>query len=164
MNVMAQTKWVIVLVLLAAVAAAQSKGGLKAPPALTATPDPQAEAELRQLERAWLDAYDNNDAAAMESILADGFVITYGDGKMLDKKQVIAGLKPGAPKNPDAQQYTEDSTVRIYGDTAVITGRYIYKQRKGDKETVSQSRYTDTYIKLKGRWQVVASHLAMILR
>jgi ketosteroid isomerase-like protein len=130
---------------------------------LQATPTPAVESELRQLELAWLDAYDNNDAAAMERIVADDFQITYGDGRILNKKQTIAGLKPSAPKDANSEQYTEDSVVRVYGNTAIITGVYIYKHRDSDKETMSRSRYTDTYLKRKGRWQVVSSHLSPIL-
>ena len=131
---------------------AQTKG-------LKAQPNAAVEQELRDLERAWLDAYDNNDAAAMKRILADNFTITYENGAVLDKKQTLANLRPGAPKDPNARQYTEDSVVRVYGNAAVITGRYINKRRDGDKEIVRESRYTDTYLKRQGRWQVVASHL-----
>ncbi len=138
--------------------AAQSQTGV-----LPAKPNAKVEAELRQLERQWLDAYDNNDTAAMERIVADDFQITYGDGRTLNKKQTLASLKPGAPKDANSEQYTEDSVVRVYGKTAIITGVYIYQQRDGDKETISRSRYTDTYRKRKGRWQVISSHLSPLL-
>jgi hypothetical protein len=122
---------------------------------IKATPDAKAEQELRKLEREWLDA----DAAGVERIEADDFTITYGDGSVRDKAQYIEMAKRGT-KDPNVSQWTEDSQVRIYGDTAIITGRFLYK----NKETVSQSRYTDTYIKRNGRWQVVASHLSNIAK
>lgn len=143
--------------LLAGVAAQAQQPGFKA------KPDTKTEAELRQLERDWLAAYDNNDVAAMERIVADDFLITYPNGSALNKKQVIALLKPGQARDENLWQYTEETSVRIYGNTAVLTGIYVQKQRRGDKEITNRARYTDTYVKNKGRWQVVASHLSPIL-
>ena len=120
-----------------------------------------AERELRRLEREWLDAYLNKDIAEMERIVADDFTITYSDGSVRDKAETIRGLSLGR-KNPNEYHWTEDSKVRIYGDTAIITGIFVYRTRSDAKETVSKSRYTDTYIKRNGRWQVVASHLSKI--
>ena len=122
---------------------------------IRANQDTKAEQELRKLEREWLDA----DVAGIERIEADDFTITYGDGSVRDKAQYVEMAKRGT-KDPNVSQWTEDSKVRIYGDTAIITGRYLYKNR----EMVSESRYTDTYIKRNGRWQVVASHLSNIAK
>lgn len=124
----------------------------------------QAEQELRKLEREWLDAYENHDVEAMKRIVADDFTITYENGRVLDKAQTVGMLKPGTPKDPNTSQWTEDSKVRFYGDTAIITGTYVFKGRNKDKEIMSESRYTDTYIKRNGRWQVVASHLSNIVK
>ena len=149
--------FIVILVLGISVANSQTKS-------IKASQDAKAEQELRKLERQWLDAYDNNDVAAMERIVADDFTITYGDGRVLDKAQTVGMLKPGTAKNPNSSQWTEDSKVRIYGDTAIITGRYLSKWLDKDKEKVSESRYTDTYLKRNGRWQVVASHLSNIAK
>ncbi|MGA9998190.1 MAG: nuclear transport factor 2 family protein [Pyrinomonadaceae bacterium] len=131
---------------------------------VNASQDAKAEQELRKLEREWLDAYDNHDVEAMKRIVADDFTITYENGSVLDKAKTVGMLRPGTPKNPDTSQWTEDSKVRLYGDTAIITGKYVFKRRDKDKEIVSESRYTDTYIKRNGRWQVVASHLSNIAK
>ena len=116
---------------------------------------PSAEEDIRRLEREWLDAGLNRDAAAMERIVARDFTITFGDGTIRDKAEIMRRLRLGT-KNPDEYEWTEDSQVRIYGDAAVITGRFLYRS----KDTVGESRYTDTYIKRARRWQVVASHLS----
>ena len=62
---------------------------------------------------------------------------------------------------------TADTKVRVHGDTAILTGKVIQKgtYRDGPKQGQEyniQSRYTDTYVKRNGRWQVVASHLTAI--
>ena len=120
---------------------------------IRANKNARAEQTLRKLEREWLDA----DAAGIGRIEAEDFTITYGDGSVRDKAQYLEMTKRRI-KDENVSQWTEDSKVRIYGDTAIITGRYLYK----NKEKISESRYTDTYIKRNGRWQVVASHLSNI--
>jgi ketosteroid isomerase-like protein len=128
-----------------------------------ATLDARAEQAVRRLEREWLDAGHNKDVAAMDRILANDFIITFGDGSVRDKDEVMRRLRVGT-RNPNEYDWTEDSEVRVHGNTAIIVGRYRYRLREKDKETVSESRYTDTYIKRKGHWQVVASHLSDIVK
>ena len=55
---------------------------------------------------------------------------------------------------------TEDVEARAYGDTVVLIGRVVAEYTRGDETMVQESRYTDTYVKRDGRWQVVASHLS----
>ncbi len=131
---------------------------LLAYPAPAVNEGQDAKAELMRLERAWLDAYDNNDAEAMDRIVADDFTICYGSAQVLDKKQTIAKLDREA-KNPTSKQYTIETKVRLYGDAAVLTGIYIGEWVVDGEKRVSRSRYTDTYVKIDGRWQVVASQL-----
>ena len=122
------------------------------------------EQELLKLEREWLDAYTKRDVAAMERIEADDFMITFADGAMRTKADEIASLKQPAPAGTPPIFMTADTKVRLYGDTAVLTGKVMMKGtyaeglRKG-QEYNSQYRYTDVYVKRNGRWQVVASHL-----
>src|SRR5260370_36879557 len=128
-----------------------------------ATLGARAEKAVRRLEREWLDAGHNKDVAAMGRILAADFIITFGDGSVRDKAEVMRRLRAGT-RNPNEYDWTEDSKVRVHGNTAIIVGRYRYRLRENDKDTVSESRYTDTYIKRKGHWQVVASHLSEIVK
>ena len=149
---------VVTLLLVISVTDSQTKS-------IKANQGAKAEQVLRKLEREWLDAGRNKNLAAIERILADDFIITFGDGTIRDKGEVIRrlSLRTGT-KNPNEYDWTEDSVVRVHGNTAIIIGRYMYRLRDKDIETVSQSRYTDTYIKRKGRWQVVASHLSSIAK
>ncbi len=136
-------------------------------PADTVAPSTQAgsvEQELLKLERDWLDAYTKRDVAAMERIEADDFMITFTDGAMKTKADEIASLKGPAPAGTPPIFMTADTKVRVYGDTAVLTGKVMIKgtygegSKKGEEYNL-QYRYTDVYVKRNGRWQVVAAHL-----
>lgn len=121
--------------------------------------------EVRKLERVWLDAYEQHDPKAMNEIVADNFVITFPDGSMQTKPELLAQLRtPRRAESPKSKFHTEDVRAYVYGDTVILTGRVISEWRRGG-ETVSQNRmrYTDTYVKRNGRWQVAASHLSNII-
>jgi uncharacterized protein (TIGR02246 family) len=117
---------------------------------------------VRKLERAWLDAYEQNDAKAMNEIVADDFVITFPDGSMQTKAQILTAIKMARPAgSPKAKFSTEHVTPHVYGDTVVLTGRVVTElSRNGETISTNRQRYTDTYVKRNGRWQVVASHLS----
>lgn len=116
-----------------------------------------AERDVRALERRWLDMYEQRDAAAMEPILTDDFVITYPNGNMQRKADVLAGLRRAAGNGKPAPRFTTESTVvHVYGDTVVLTGT-VTTSRPDRSEA---SRYTDTYVWSDGRWRVAASHLS----
>lgn len=123
----------------------------------------KAEQEVRLLEREWLDAYEQYDVEAMNRIVADDFLITHIDSTMQTKPQIVANLKaPRREGQPAMKFFTEDVESRVYNDTVILTGRVVTQYSVGGKTARQQSRYTDTYVKRKGRWQVVASHLTNI--
>jgi uncharacterized protein (TIGR02246 family) len=125
----------------------------------------QAEQEVRKLERAWLDAYEQHDTKAMDAIVADDFTITFTDGSMQTKKQILDSIKaPRDPTRPPLKFYTEDVQSRVYGDTVILIGRVVTEYVRDGKTMKEQNRYTDTYVKRGGRWQVVASHLSNVAR
>jgi ketosteroid isomerase-like protein len=125
-------------------------------------PDNTADADqLRQLERAWLDAYERHDADAMERILADGFAITHPDGQTQTRAQVLEAMREMREKGAASpvKFTTEDVEVRLEGDAAFLSGRLVEKSEGNGAPRTTQLGYTDTYGKRDGRWQVVSSHL-----
>ena len=127
-----------------------------------ATTQNNAAQDVRKLERAWLDAYEQHDEKAMDAIVAEDFTITFPDGSRQSKAQIMASLKmPRRAGSSSPKFYTEDVQARIYGDTVILIGRVVTeRQREGQAPSREQQRYTDTYVKQNGRWQVVASHLS----
>lgn len=123
----------------------------------------KAEEEVRKLERQWLDAYEQHNPEAMDRIVADDFTITFPNGAIQTKPQLIAMVKtPRRPAQPRMRFSTEDVQSRAYGDTVILIGRVITEYEREGKPVREQSRYTDTYVQRKGRWQVVASHLSNV--
>jgi len=120
-----------------------------------------AAAEVRRLEREWLDAYEKHDAEAMDRIVAEDFTITFPDGRVQTKPQLMRQVR--APRREGAPSFrfrTEQVESRVYGDTVILTGVFVSETTRGDKTETERLRFTDTYARIGGRWRVVASHLS----
>src|ERR1044072_8407673 len=108
--------------------------------------------EVRKLERAWLDAYEKNDAKAMNEIFAEDFTITFPDGSIQTKKLIMSSLsQPRGANSPSYKFYTEDVEARVYGDTVILIGRVVTEWQKDGKTMREQNRYTDTYVRSEER-------------
>ncbi len=121
-----------------------------------------AEEAVRKLERAWLDAYEQRDAKAMEAIVADDFIITFPNGGKQTKPQIVESMKRPQPPGRSEKFRTEGTEARVFGETVVLTGRVISESERDGKSRTNQMLYTDTWVRRNGVWQVVASHLGAV--
>ena len=121
------------------------------------------EQEVLKTEREQRDAYLRRDVAATNRLVADEFVLTIQGGEIGDKATLITFLKE-EPADPTLTLNTEDTQVRVNGDTAIVTGRRIERRKRPDnnQEGIAYARYTRTYVKRQGRWQLLAEHLQAI--
>jgi len=120
----------------------------------------KVEQELIKIENGWGEAVLKKDIAFLDRILADDIVETDTDGNIYTKAQDLEEIKSGAYVMTSWAQ--DDIKVRIYGDTAVVTGRTTNKGQYKGKDISGQYRWTDTFIKRDGRWQCVATHSSRI--
>ena len=113
--------------------------------------------ELDRREAAWLRAYEQHDPTSMDAILAPGFTITYPNGQVLSREDVIAQVtEPSSRRAP--RFTTEEVVTRRLGDVAVRTGVLVTETSRGR----TRHRYTDTWLRHEGGWRVVASHLSTL--
>jgi hypothetical protein len=110
---------------------------------------------LIDLERKWDAAFHSQDAAFIETVLADEFIATYGDGSRGNKAKELA-LARSFDQQVDSSRL-EDFIVKVYRDTAVVWfTQYLVGPVKG-KPTEVQYQYMDVWVVRDGRWQAVAS-------
>jgi len=118
----------------------------------------RAEAELMQIERDIGDANVRRDKAFFERIEADEFIFTDSGGGLTTKAEDVGSFDKPAGDTKLVSYIPDEMKVSIYGNTALVTGRVTstYKSPKG--EAVIRSRFTDVFVKIKGRWRIVAGH------
>jgi hypothetical protein len=102
----------------------------------------------RQLGRAWL----AGDCATIDRIYGQEWSVTHIHGNVLSRADVMKMCT--APERRMDSLSADDISVRLYGDTAVVTGRTIAKVG----EATIRLRFTDVFVRRDGRWQAVASH------
>lgn len=115
------------------------------------------EEQIKLLEREWLvESYRSDDMTAFDRIVADSFTITHSNGKVLNKAAKRADVIASHISDPASASYffIEQAQVTVYGDAAVSVGSIAEKN--------SHVRFTNTYVKRNGHWQVVASQLNRI--
>jgi len=76
--------------------------------------------ELLKLENDFARAVTNNDADAVDGFLADDWIIVDPDGGIIDKARFLGVIKSGALSHEMME--SADLRIRLYGNTAVVTG------------------------------------------
>jgi ketosteroid isomerase-like protein len=147
--------FLILLLLLVVVAQAATRLHRAEPNEQTRT-----EQELRQLEREWDTAIVRKDMAKLERILGPDFVYIDSVGGVNPRAALLEGIKKSEAVIEPFE--TEDVSVRIYGDTAVLTGRFTQKATYKGQIFSGQFRYTDVYVKRGSSWQAVSAHVSRI--
>jgi ketosteroid isomerase-like protein len=116
------------------------------------------EETVKQLERDSAAASAHNDADATSLILADDFVGNWADGSTTTKKQELDMLRSSKEKY-EANEVIE-MTVRVFGDTAIASGKNIETSIIDGKNATGTYNFTDIFLKRNGRWRIVASQTA----
>jgi len=117
------------------------------------TSAPDVEALIAALDTEYQAAVKNNDAVTMDRILADDFILVTGRGKVYTKTDLLNTAKSGDVSYE--QQDDTQQTVRVWGDTAVITAllwqKGIYKGQPFDDHLW----FSDTYVRTPDGWRYV---------
>jgi len=116
--------------------------------------DPEA-AILLKLEDSWAVALVRRDGTTFRRLLADGFVYTEND-RTSTRDEVLREAEAGADRVEAA--HNEDMRVHRFGATAAVTGWLVVRGRGADGPFDRRYRFTDTWIRRGGRWQIVAAH------
>jgi ketosteroid isomerase-like protein len=112
------------------------------------------------LEKAWNRALEEKNAKALDMVLADTFVSIDIDGSVSSKREFLASIE--SPDYQPSQAVTEETSVKVYGNAAVVVGIFRVKGKEKGKPYVHRERFVDTWIKSNGKWQCVATTSTLI--
>jgi ketosteroid isomerase-like protein len=142
---------------------------------------PQADSDavtsqiLQHIEQAWVSAEKNHDAMAFERLVADDWIGITPNGKRQTKAESAAEIKSPhiAPSEVRNMKFrvldttvamgTNDMRVRVFGDTAVVTGADADTALEDGNESITTHyAWTDVFVKRNGKWLAVASQIAHV--
>jgi ketosteroid isomerase-like protein len=117
-----------------------------------AASDDAAKEEVIAAQKKFYKAYESCDAKAMEPLVVDDLLYLHSTGGLQhNKAELIKGLTP----NCSIQILRVDPTsVRVYGDTAVVFGDLHFKA-KTTPEVQAKLLAAQVFIKRNGRWLFV---------
>ena len=117
------------------------------------------EQEILKLEQTLDDAFLKKDRATYERLLADDYLYIHSNGTMTNRMQEIAETMSADVKWSGSK--FSNLRVRIYGDTAVVTGNQTLTGSA--KGYVGGPRLiTDLWVKRNGRWQTIGGQTTLV--
>lgn len=116
------------------------------------------ERTVAALDAEYQEAVKHNDATTMDRILSDDFILVTSSGRMYTKGQLIDEAKSGGI----AYEHQEDTekTVRLWGDTAVVTAKLWEKGTENGKAFDYKLWFSDVYRRTPTGWRYVFAQSA----
>ena len=116
---------------------------------------------IRQLDHERIQAQIESDAAALERIYAADFIGVGPSGAVRTKPQVISDFTSGELKFQSIT--TDEVQVRIYGNTAIETGRSTMNGQDRGKAVPRDNRFTKVWVKRQRQWRLVLNHYSPLI-
>jgi len=117
-------------------------------------PTQDTEAVLMKIERDAAAALMKKDLAHFGGVFSEDAVFTGPDGAVQTKAQLLADLKSGSLVIEST--VISDMKVRVFGEAAVVTYTTTDKGKYKGRDISGRYRWTDTFVRRGGKWQVVA--------
>jgi ketosteroid isomerase-like protein len=100
------------------------------------------------------------DTSALDAILSDDWLGINPFGEVASKAQQAKDLKDGTTDFLSIDP--SEVKVRVYGDAAVVTGRYQVKIKFRGRENNDSVRITESFAKQGGKWRCVSTQVTRI--
>jgi ketosteroid isomerase-like protein len=132
-------------------------------PGIRNTVESNADVEklVARLDTEYQQAVKVHDVETMDRILADDFVLVTGRGKAYSKAELLKDAREG--KTIYERQEDTQQTVRVWGDTAVITALLWEKGTSDGKPFDKKLWFSDTYVRTAEGWRYVFGQASLPL-
>jgi hypothetical protein len=118
------------------------------------------EAVLQTLHTA-CKAYLEGNTDQLVELLSEDFTLTNAQGEVTTRADDIEQLRNGTIRYQVFEN--REMLVRLYGDSAIVTGRTIVQGIASNQTFAAEFQFTDTLVRQYTRWQLVASHISRIV-
>jgi ketosteroid isomerase-like protein len=105
-------------------------------------------------ERAWTEAHRHGDTATIARLMAPDYAKIQPDGTVIGREAALASYAPEERLWEIAQG--DEYDVRVYGDTAVVIGRWTARGVNHGVRFDYRARFLSVYVRRDGTWQMVA--------
>lgn len=116
-------------------------------------------AQLSALNARFIQNFLHNDTVAHNKIIYKDFICIAGNGTVVNRNDYMKDWSHGYESSGYTSFTMRNEQIRIFGNTALIRAETPYTFVKDGKEISGATIYTDTYIKLDGRWWCIQAQL-----
>jgi ketosteroid isomerase-like protein len=127
-----------------------------------ASPEEDAKA-VAALDTKYQAAVKANDAATMDQILADDFVLITGRGKVFSKADLLDSARKKEVTYERQDEEPGSQKVRVWGGTAVVTALLSIKSVQAAKPADYKLWFSDTYVRTPTGWRYVFGQASLPL-
>ena len=106
-------------------------------------------------------AVKTNDAATIDRILADDFVLIHGGGQTFSKSDVLKQAREKHTKYEHHEIEEGSQKVRIWRDTAVVTETLWVKGSENGTPVDQKMSVTETYVRTPSGWRYVSGQASV---
>src|SRR2546423_7375964 len=117
-------------------------------------PDSKVEKEVMAAMDAWKQATIKKDGAALEKLLHPDLTYSHSSAMNQSKAEVITAVTTGK-SSAEAIDFA-DTTVRVYGKTALVKGKVDITNSADGKSTTAHLNILHVWVKGPQGWQLVA--------
>ena len=122
--------------------------------------EPTAEQQIQEASKVYEQALTQKNEPLLKSILADNFILTTASGKVLTKKDMMLNLTKEGTKYDKIE--SSDVRINVLNEAAIETGKVHTVGIRGGKKIAETTRYTDFWVKVQGKWFLLAEHSSFI--
>jgi len=126
---------------------------LALPVAAQQTSPPDDAKTVADLDTRYQAAVNANDAATMDRLLADDFVLVTGKGKVYHKADLLDEARAANVLYEHQEELSQ--TVRLWGNTAVVTALLWLKGTNQGAPFDYKLWFSDTYVRTPTGWRYV---------
>jgi ketosteroid isomerase-like protein len=123
-----------------------------------------AETDIQQLKRiqqqlaaAWV----ARDRDTIERLVAPDWIVTHVAGQRLTRSDVLRDTLESSGTSIESMT-VDEVDVRLFCDTAVVTGRTHARGVQSGAAFDVALRFTDVFVRRSDEWKAVASHASLI--
>lgn len=135
-----------------------------APSSSRAPRDPDRDArQVAALDLEFQAAVKRNDAATMARILHPEFILVRGDGRTVSREALLSAARDETYRFEQQDEDEGTQTVRVWGDTAVVTARLWIKGVTEGRAFDRRVWFSDTYVRTARGWLYAFAQVSLDL-
>ena len=157
---MAKSKHIWSILILIMIVSADHPVGQTRQKDISLNSETNVERDIKSLEEARNRAVLHGDVATLDRMTSDDYTFITLRGELRTKSDILKGFASGS-FHYDSRQVS-DLKVRVYGDTAIVTGRSVQKGMENGKDYSGHYRFTRVYVKENAHWLTVALQTTLV--